>query len=64
MRLISAGDGYKYPLRTVVSGDSDRSLPTLLTRYYSADETPPGRWMGTGSAVLGGGQLKEGDEVA
>lgn len=63
MRLMSAGDGYKYLLRTVAAGDGDRSLSTPLTRYYNADGTPPGRWMGTGIAVLGSGQLKEGDEV-
>ncbi|UTT54814.1 relaxase domain-containing protein [Microbacterium maritypicum] len=63
MRLMSAGEGYKYLLRTVAAGDGDRSLSTPLTRYYNADGTPPGRWMGTGIAVLGSGQLKEGDEV-
>ena len=63
MRLMSAGDGYKYLLRTVAAGDGDRSLSTPLTRYYNADGTPPGRWIGSGLAVLGIGQLKEGDEV-
>lgn len=63
MRLMSAGDGYKYLLRTVAAGDGDRSLSTPLTRYYNADGTPPGRWIGSGLAVLGTGQLKEGDDV-
>jgi len=63
MRLMSAGDGYKYLLRTVAAGDGDRDLSTPLTRYYNADGTPPGRWMGSGLAALGSGQLEEGDEV-
>ncbi|MFZ1381743.1 MAG: relaxase domain-containing protein, partial [Scrofimicrobium sp.] len=50
MRVMSAGDGYKYLLRTVAAGDGDRSLSTPLTRYYSAEGTPPGRWMGSGLA--------------
>ena len=48
MRVMSAGDGYKYLLRTVAAGDGQRSLSTPLTRYYSAKGTPPGRWMGNG----------------
>lgn len=35
MRVMSAGDGYKYLLRTVAAGDGDRSLSTPLTRYYA-----------------------------
>ena len=64
MRVMSAGDGYKYLLRTVAVGDGDRSLSTPLTRYYSTDGTPPGRWIGSGLSVFGGGQLREGDEVS
>ena len=63
MRVMSAGDGYKYLLRTVAAGDGDRDLSTPLTRYYNADGTPPGRWMGSGLTALGSGQLREGDEV-
>ncbi|MGN7705084.1 hypothetical protein [Cellulosimicrobium sp. 22601] len=37
MRVMSAGDGYKYLLRTVAAGDGDRSLSALLTRYYNAE---------------------------
>src|SRR5699024_11408120 len=32
MRVMSAGDGYKYLLRTVAAADGDRSLSTPLTR--------------------------------
>lgn len=64
MRVMSAGDGYKYLLRTVAAGDGDRSLTTPLTRYYSAEGTPPGRWMGAGLSSLGSGQIMPGDEVS
>ncbi|MGO1545304.1 MAG: MobF family relaxase [Gulosibacter sp.] len=64
MRVMSAGDGYKYLLRTVAAGDGDRSLTTPLTRYYSAEGTPPGRWMGAGLSTLGSGQIMSGDEVS
>lgn len=62
MRVMSAGDGYKYLLRTVAAGDGLRSLSTPLTRYYSAQGTPPGRWIGGGIGGLGAGIL-EGDQV-
>jgi len=64
MRVMSAGDGYKYLLRTVAAADGDRSLSTPLTRYYNAEGTPPGRWLGAGVAALGGGQIIEGDQVS
>lgn len=63
MRVISAGDGYKYLLRTVAAGDGERSLSTPLTRYYSAKGTPPGRWMGSGVQCLGTGRIVDGSEV-
>ncbi|WP_067246022.1 MobF family relaxase [Microbacterium resistens] len=64
MRVMSAGDGYKYLLRTVAAGDGDRSLSTPLTRYYNAEGTPPGRWLGAGVATLGGGRINVGDQVS
>ena len=64
MRVMSAGDGYKYLLRTVAAGDGDRNLSTPLTRYYNAAGTPPGRWMGSGLPALGTGQIVVGDEVS
>ena len=62
MRVMSAGDGYKYMLRTVVAGDGDRSFSTPLTRYYTEVGTPPGQWLGAGVAALGG-MIAEGDQV-
>ena len=64
MRVMSAGDGYKYLLRTVAAGDGDRSLSTPLTRYYNAEGTPPGRWLGAGVAMLGSGRISAGDQVS
>ncbi|MGC0142660.1 MobF family relaxase [Pseudactinotalea sp. Z1732] len=63
MRVMSAGDGYKYLLRTVAAGDGDRSLSTPLTRYYAEAGSPPGRWLGAGVAALGG-VIVEGDQVS
>lgn len=40
MRVMSAGDGYKYLLRSVAAADGDRSLATPLTRYYVEEGTP------------------------
>lgn len=57
MRVMSAGDGYKYLLRTVAAGDGNRSLSTPLTRYYAAEGTPPGRWMGSGLRGLANGEI-------
>lgn len=64
MRVMSAGDGYKYLLRTVAAADGDRTLSTPLTRYYVEAGTPPGQWLGSGVASLGKGQLAVGDRVS
>ncbi|HIW30812.1 MAG TPA: relaxase domain-containing protein, partial [Candidatus Luteococcus avicola] len=64
MRVMSAGDGYKYLLRSVAAGDGDRSLSTPLTRYYTEEGTPPGFWMGAGLGRLGNGELVEGAQVS
>ena len=65
MRRMTAGDGYKYLLKSVVygDGDGDRALSTPLTRYYGEPGTPPGRWLGTGLHGLSGGQIAVGDQV-
>ena len=64
MRVMSAGEGYKYLLRTVAAGDGDRSLSTPLTRYYTEEGTPPGFWMGSGLPYLGNGELIGGEHVS
>jgi len=64
MRKMSAGEGYKYLLRSVVSGDGNRSLSTPLTRYYADVGTPPGVWMGSGVTEFAAGQLSVGSTVS
>ena len=64
MRVMSAGDGYKYLLKSVAAGDGDRSLSTPLTRYYAEAGAPPGFWMGAGLGRFGHGELVEGAQVS
>jgi conjugative relaxase-like TrwC/TraI family protein len=64
MRVMGAGEGYKYLLRTVASADGERALSTPLTRYYAEQGTPPGCWMGSGLAGLGRGEIHEGAQVS
>ncbi|WP_156198659.1 MobF family relaxase [Actinotalea caeni] len=64
MRVMSAGDGYKYLLRTVASGDGDRALSTPLTRYYTEEGTPPGRWIGSAVTALGRRSIAVDDELS
>lgn len=64
MRVMSAGDGYKYLLRTVAAADGDRPLSTPLTRYYAEAGTPPGRWLGSGLPELADGRIAAGSRVS
>ncbi|WP_424446632.1 MobF family relaxase [Microbacterium sp. CH-015] len=61
---MSAGDGYKYLLRTVAAADGDRPLSTPLTRYYAEAGTPPGRWLGSGLPGLADGRIDAGSRVS
>ena len=63
MRVMSAGTGYQYLLRSVAAGDGNRKLATPLTRYYTEAGTPPGRWLGSGLHALGHGEIRQGDVV-
>nr|WP_274518461.1 MobF family relaxase [Bifidobacterium psychraerophilum] len=64
MRVMSAGDGYKYLLKSVAVGDGDRSLSTPLTRYYAEAGNPPGFWLGSGIKAFGAGNLTAGSHVS
>lgn len=64
MRVMSAGDGYKYLLRTIAAAGGDRSLSTPLTLYDTEEGTPPGQWLRSGVASLGKGRLAVGDRVS
>lgn len=63
LRVMSAGSGYQYLLRSVAAGDGNRQLSTPLTRYYTEAGTPPGRWLGSGLHALGNGEIRLGDVV-
>jgi conjugative relaxase-like TrwC/TraI family protein len=63
MRVMSAGRGYDYLLKSVVRGDRNMDGSTALTRYYTQEGTPPGRWLGSGLHALGSGEVKRGDQV-
>lgn len=51
---MTAGDGYRYLLNSVVAGDGDRDAASALTRYYVEAGTPPGVWLGSGLPGLAG----------
>ncbi|WP_345543109.1 MobF family relaxase [Microbacterium jejuense] len=61
---MSAGDGYKYLLRTVAAADGERPLSTPLTHYYAEAGTPPGRWLGSGLPELADGRLEARSRVS
>ena len=62
LRVMSAGDGYRYLLKSVVVSDGSRDFTEPLVRYYTEKGTPPGRWLGSGLSGLSGG-VAAGDEV-
>ncbi|MFE5309538.1 MobF family relaxase [Isoptericola sp. NPDC056605] len=61
--MISAGQGYAYLLRSVVTGDGYEPRASAFTRYFTEAGTPPGVWMGRGVEHLGGGILEPGMTV-
>lgn len=63
MRVMSAGDGYRYLLKSVAAGDGNRDLTEPLTRYYQEKGSPPGFWAGTALAGLNAESITTGAEV-
>ncbi|MFB8229436.1 MobF family relaxase [Cellulosimicrobium sp. NPDC055967] len=61
--MISAGQGYAYLLRSVVTGDGNAAQASAFTRYFTEAGTPPGVWMGRGVEHLGEGALEPGMTV-
>ena len=54
IKRMSAGDGYRYLMRSVATGDVAHGASTSLTRYYTQTGNPPGVWMGAGLAGRAG----------
>lgn len=63
LRVVSAGQGYAYLLRSVVTGDGSKPQSSAFTRYFTEAGTPPGVWMGRGVEHLGDGALEPGMTV-
>lgn len=63
MRVLSAGEGYRYLLKSIAAGDTGRDLATSLTRYYTEAGTPPGFWIGSGLPGLEDTSLADGELV-
>ncbi|MET9294850.1 MobF family relaxase [Streptomyces sp. NPDC003077] len=60
IRVVRAGQMYRYCLRETVVGDGRRPARTALRAAQEQAGVPAGRWMGRGLAVLG---LASGEEV-
>jgi conjugative relaxase-like TrwC/TraI family protein len=60
---MSAGDGYRYLLKSVVAGDGNRDMTEPLTRYYQEKGSPPGFWIGSALPALQSDQIHAGAEV-
>ncbi|MFB7211036.1 MobF family relaxase [Streptomyces sp. NPDC056255] len=60
IRVVRAGQMYRYYLRQTVVGDGRRPARTPLREAQEQAGVPAGRWMGRGLAVLG---LTPGEEV-
>ncbi|MGW7821799.1 relaxase domain-containing protein [Streptomyces puniciscabiei] len=60
IRVIRAGQMYRYYLRETVVGDGRRPARTPLREVQEEAGVPAGRWMGRGLAMLG---LTAGQEV-
>ncbi|MGE3194523.1 MAG: MobF family relaxase [Microbacteriaceae bacterium] len=63
MHILSAGEGVKYLLSSVVAGEGVRDASDALIRYYREKGTPPGRWYGNDLGAFGDGSLRVGDPV-
>ncbi|MCX4633168.1 hypothetical protein [Streptomyces sp. NBC_01443] len=53
IRVVRAGQMYRYFMRQTVVGDGRRPARTPLREAQEEAGVPAGRWMGRGLAVLG-----------
>lgn len=63
IRVVNAGDGYAYLLRSVATNDERTDSKTRLGNYYDAKGTPPGRWFGSGLEALKSDGASNGNTV-
>lgn len=63
LRVVHAGSGYQYLLRSVATNDADPQ-GRRLHDYYAAKGTPQGRWIGAGIAGLNSTTVVVGAEVS
>ena len=65
MRRLSLGKGYRYLMESIAAGDGREQQSSPLTRYYAESGTPPGVFLGSGLAVLGGlAGVQKGSQVS
>lgn len=62
LRVVHAGSGYQYLLRSVATNDADPQ-GRRLHDYYAAKGTPQGRWIGSGLAGLASEKVVAGNFV-
>lgn len=55
IRRLSLGAGYRYLMESMAVGDGRPEQSSSLTHYYAESGTPPGVFLGSGLAHLGGG---------
>lgn len=58
---LNVASGVRYLLNTVATGDRPSRAQGGMVAYYADSGTPPGRWLGAGSAVIG---LVDGSQVS
>lgn len=57
---LSVGDGYRYYVNEVATGDALRQNGREIGDYYAVDGMPPGQWIGTAPEALGlSGEVSE-----
>jgi conjugative relaxase-like TrwC/TraI family protein len=56
MRRMTLGAGFRYLMSSVARSDREGRTADPLTAYYTAEGTPPGRFLGAGLSGLGGGK--------
>jgi TrwC relaxase len=65
IRRMALGVGFRYLMESVAAGDGGAKPDSGLTRYYAESGTPPGIFLGSGLASLGGGRgIEKGETVS